>query len=146
MRPHFGSEEGHAHRFRPGQSGNAAGRPRKVLSEAYRKQLEAPLSPAERQALRLPVGSVVADGIAKTLTRKALRGSEACAKELREAVEGKAPVVQLIDGQEFHVQILYDAPSDEQLREQARPHELPAKPADFKALIPTEKTESDETA
>src|SRR5690349_2195648 len=78
--------------YKPGQSGNPAGRPRKrPLSEAYDNLLRELLPEQERKALKLPVGTTWAEAIASSRARHALtRAGVESARELREAVEGRA--------------------------------------------------------
>lgn len=80
-----------APRWEPGQSGNPGGRPRKrPLSEAYDDLLRQ-VAPAEvRAVLKLGPKSTWADCIAIGQARRAVKGDSTCAKELREAIEGKA--------------------------------------------------------
>jgi hypothetical protein len=81
-----------AQQFRPGQSGNPKGRPvKRPLSQAYDDLLREPLPEKERQALNLPRGTSWAQAIAASRARHALtRSGVESAREMREAVEGKA--------------------------------------------------------
>jgi hypothetical protein len=78
--------------WQPGERVPGAGRPRKrPLSEAYDSLLRQPLPEAERKALGLPKGTTWAEAIAAARARHALRSSGVeSAREMREAVEGKA--------------------------------------------------------
>ncbi len=80
--------------FKPGQSGNPLGRPkRKPLTDRYREQLEV-LAPRELSAeLGLPLEATMADVIARRMAIRAMSGRSAveAAREMREAVEGRAP-------------------------------------------------------
>jgi Family of unknown function (DUF5681) len=79
------------YRFKPGQSGNPLGRPRKrPQSEANDERLRSLLDNATRIKMGLPVGATQADGISWMLVEKAKRGDVFAAKELRESVEGKS--------------------------------------------------------
>jgi hypothetical protein len=83
------------------KSGNQNGRPRKgPISEAYDNLLRARLPEKERKALGLKPGVTWAQAIAVALARHALTPSGVeSAKELREAVEGRATQqVELPDG------------------------------------------------
>lgn len=80
--------------WKPGESGNLKGRPRKrPLSDRYEQLLETRLPVEIARALKLPPGSLWADAIAHVSARTALKGTETGIlqrRELREAVEGKA--------------------------------------------------------
>ncbi len=70
--------------FKPGQSGNPAGRPKSItLSEAYRKQL-AKIDPHD--ALKRTFAEVLAE----QMIVKAAKGDVAALKEIADRVEGKA--------------------------------------------------------
>jgi len=91
-------------RWKPGQSGNPRGRqPRRPLSEAHDNLLRQEIPQEMLRSLNLAVVNGVrkdmkilgphstwADAIALAMVRTALRGDAPAAKELREAVEGKA--------------------------------------------------------
>ena len=87
----------HLKPFKPGQSGNPAGRPRKrPVSEAYDDWLREPVSKAQIALLRskgisVPLNATNADIVARAQGNQAIAGNVNAAKELREAVEGKAP-------------------------------------------------------
>src|SRR5690349_9934521 len=83
-----------AHRFKPGQSGNPAGRPKSItLSEAYRHKLEE-LVPGDKE------GRNWAEFIADRMVRQAAHRVSA-AQELADRVEGKpAQFLQLRDQRE----------------------------------------------
>jgi hypothetical protein len=80
------------HQFKAGEpSANPGGRPRKrIMSQAYENFLAQLCEPAVRLALKLPANATYADAVATGLGRRAMRGDAAAAKELREAIEGKA--------------------------------------------------------
>jgi hypothetical protein len=70
--------------FKPGQSGNPAGRPKSItLSEAYRKQL-AMIDEAD------PQKRTFAEVLAEQMIVKAKTGDVAALKEVADRVEGKA--------------------------------------------------------
>jgi hypothetical protein len=70
-------------RFKPGQSGNPAGRPKSItMSEAHRKQLAKPF-PDD------PEGRTFAEVIAEKLAMNAATGDVSSAKEIADRTEGK---------------------------------------------------------
>jgi hypothetical protein len=69
--------------FKPGESGNPAGRPPSILSEAYK----AVLAQAVPQD---PEGRTYAQLIAIGQARSAVKGNTGAAKEIADRVEGKA--------------------------------------------------------
>jgi hypothetical protein len=76
--------------WKPGESGNLAGRPRRrPISDAYAERLQRPVLEKFRRELDLWEGATWADAIAAALAIAACRGSVAEARELREATEGK---------------------------------------------------------
>ncbi len=87
-----------AQQFKPGQSGNLAGRPRKrPQSEANEELLRSEVPEIMRVSMNKGMGKEVlkkgacwADAIAYGLARKAVAGDSTAAKELRESVEGKS--------------------------------------------------------
>ena len=67
------------------------GRPRKrPISEAYDDMVRNELPEEIRRSARMPKGSTWADAIALQMARQALKGEVPAAKEIREAIEGKA--------------------------------------------------------
>jgi hypothetical protein len=82
--------------WKPGESGNPNGRPRKrPMSEAYDDYLREPVPPAQLAAMKakgVPVkaGMTNADIIALAMGKAAVEGNTLAAKEMREAVEGKS--------------------------------------------------------
>ena len=71
------------YRFRPGQSGNPGGRPKNLLTEAYRDVLE-------RRVPGDPEGRTFAQAIAFAVAREAVRGNIRAAVEIADRTEGKA--------------------------------------------------------
>ena|SRR6185436_4148800 len=65
--------------WQPGQSGNPSGRPKGILTEAYKRRL----------AELGPTGKQVAAEIADAITAKAAKGDVAAASELADRTEGK---------------------------------------------------------
>lgn len=78
--------------FKPGQSGNPNGRPRKrPITEEYEAVVNDVLPEKERKLLGLPEGTTWGRAIALGRAREALqRGGTLAAKEIREAIEGRA--------------------------------------------------------
>lgn len=75
--------KGNPYAFKPGQSGNPAGRPKsRTLSEAYRALLSQPLKDDPTRT--------VADVVAAAMVQNAFAGDVAAAKELADRTEGKA--------------------------------------------------------
>jgi hypothetical protein len=69
-------------RFKKGESGNSAGRPKLTrLSEALRQQLSEEMPNAPERT--------VAEAIARTLIREALSGSVSAAREIADRCEGR---------------------------------------------------------
>jgi hypothetical protein len=77
------AEDGKAHRWKKGQSGNLSGRPKsKTLSNAYRNKLEETV-PND------PEGRTWAELIAEAQVRDAVRGNVQAAREIADRTEGK---------------------------------------------------------
>lgn len=84
-------EAGKATRFQPGQSGNLSGRPKKrAISDRYEIMAEKPLPKKERSDLGLRKGATYGDAIAHAQFHSAIDGKTEAAREIREAIEGKA--------------------------------------------------------
>ena len=76
--------------FKPGQSGNPAGRPKKLpISDCLATLLEMPIEESERKKLKLPQGATNAHAIAIVLIRLACKGDLRAIKEILDRVEGK---------------------------------------------------------
>ena len=77
--------------FAPGQSGNPGGRPkRRLITYRYEQIVEAPLLDRDRRKLRLAKGATYGDAIALAVAQSAIAGDMPAAREMREAIEGKA--------------------------------------------------------
>jgi hypothetical protein len=109
-------EAGRETRFQRGKSGNPKGRPSyAILTMAYKDQLERQIDPETAVALKIPLDSTISDGIAAMLTRSALCGDVAAAKEIADRVQGRAP--QFIDVNahaqpkvEYTIKVVEEAP------------------------------------
>ena len=79
--------------WKPGQSGNPSGRPKKrPLSSAYLEFAQRRLPEKLRRSLGLPEDATFAEALSEALFRSAINGSVSAARELREATEGKSEV------------------------------------------------------
>ena len=71
------------HRFKPGESGNPEGRPKlTLLSEALREQLATVLPGVDERT--------IAEHIARSLVREAIKGNVMAIKEVADRTEGKS--------------------------------------------------------
>jgi hypothetical protein len=89
--------------FKPGQSGNPSGRPkRRPISDAYEAVADLPLPEDLRAKLKLPKGAKYRDAVALRQFQMAIiKGNSPAAKEIREAIEGKATQrVELVGGED----------------------------------------------
>lgn len=99
---------GGATQFKPGQSGNPGGRPRKTpLADACRELLNKP-APDDSS------GRSYAEAIAERLAKKALAGSIPAARELADRAEGKARQAMELSGVNSGP-VQFEGMSDEQL-------------------------------
>ncbi len=73
-------------RFRPGRSGNPAGRPRR---KSLGERISTLLARTELDGRALPEGMCVADLLAEAIVKEALKGKFAFAKEILGRTEGK---------------------------------------------------------
>jgi uncharacterized protein DUF5681 len=79
--------------WKPGESGNPSGRPKKrPLSSTYVEFAERRVPDKFRRSLGLPENATFADAITQALFLSAINGNVPAARELREATEGKADV------------------------------------------------------
>lgn len=82
------------YRWKPGESGNPGGRPKKTpLADACRDLLEEAV-PRDRS------GRSYAEAIAEKLAKKALRGNIAAVREIADRAEGKARQAMEVSGPE----------------------------------------------
>ena len=76
--------------WKPGQSGNPGGRPkRKVLTDAYTALLDQTISPDVARKLQIKESSTYAEVIAMALVREAVKGKVNAAAELADRAEGR---------------------------------------------------------
>jgi Family of unknown function (DUF5681) len=83
-------EKGKPYRFKPGESGNPGGRPKKrPISDRYAELAELELPETGRIKHDLPEGATYGDALAIVMFKLALEGKTDAAREVREAIEGK---------------------------------------------------------
>ena len=83
--------------WKPGESGNLSGRPkRKPLTDAYAALLDKPIPPDMARQLKLDESTTYAQVIAMSLVREAVKGKVQAAAEVADRVEGK--ITQPISG------------------------------------------------
>jgi hypothetical protein len=112
------AEEGKAHRWRKGQSGNPSGRPKsKTLSDAYKHKLEEAV-PND------PEGRTWAELIAEAQVRDAVRGNVQAAREIADRTEGRAR--QAIEFEDRTMTQAFDRMTTEELEAYARDGTVPA--------------------
>lgn len=76
--------------WKPGESGNPSGRPKRVyISEIYADLLVTPLPEEIRRKLKRSEGITFAEALALSVLENAVSGSLAAVREVREATEGK---------------------------------------------------------
>jgi hypothetical protein len=100
-------EKGAPYRFKPGQSGNPGGRPKKrPISDRYAELAEVLIPEKDRIKHGLPKGATYGQMLAVAVFNAALAGEINAAREIREAVEGKTGQRQeTSDPQELRVVI-----------------------------------------
>ena len=77
--------------WKPGESGNPSGRPkRRPISDSYAEFARRPLPEKLRRELGLEKGVTFAEAQTMSLFTAAAKGSVTAAREIREAIEGKA--------------------------------------------------------
>src|ERR1700739_2105986 len=75
-----------------GVSGNPGGRPKKrPITDRYYQKAEEPLSEKDCKRLKVPIGATWGDLLAQRQFQAAEKGSTNAAREIREAIEGRAP-------------------------------------------------------
>jgi hypothetical protein len=92
-----------ATQFLPGQSGNPSGMRKrtKPITDRYVEALEVLLPEDVRKKLALKKGATMGDAIARKMAIRAVSGARAvdAAREMREAIEGRAPQALKIQSQ-----------------------------------------------
>jgi hypothetical protein len=104
--------------FQPGQSGNPSGRPRRIMTEAYRRALE-------RKIAGDPNGRTYADVIAEKMISLGLKGSVRAVAEVSTRSDGLPPQSVSFDGDGSSLSIQIASMSPEQKR--ARVQQILAK-------------------
>ncbi len=106
--------------WKPGESGNLSGRPKmRPISDRYAERAETALPEEERIKRGLPRGATYGDALAFDQFNAALNGRTEAAREIREAIEGKA--AQRISEpakKDIRIRVVYDKPkraSEDQL-------------------------------
>jgi hypothetical protein len=95
--------------WKPGESGNPSGRPRRrPLSDAYGQCAERRLPEKIRRRLGLPEGTTFADALTQALFLSAINGNVPAARELREATEGRAEVRSKEPAGEVQLTVVYE--------------------------------------
>src|ERR1700722_18271378 len=79
------------HRFKPGQSGNPSGRPKKLLTEAYHAILGKKF-PGDRKK------RTFAELIAESMAKEAIKGKPQAAIEIADRTEGKTTQAHELSG------------------------------------------------
>ena len=103
----------HLSPWKPGQTGNPNGRPRKKpITDRYREAIEEELPDEDREALGLPRGATIGDAIAKKMARRAafdeVRAVES-AREIRESIEGRAPQsIDVNEARDIQIHVSYE--------------------------------------
>jgi uncharacterized protein DUF5681 len=97
--------------WKPGESGNLLGRPkRRPISDRYEDRAETPLPEKERIKRRLARGATYADALALGQFNAALNGRTDAAREIREAIEGKAQQRLELANRRVEIHVKYDDP------------------------------------
>jgi len=84
--------------FKPGNNANPTGRPKKKpITDRYLEQLEVVAPRDISEEIGLPPTATMADVIARRMAIRAITGRQAveATKEMREAIEGRAPAVAI---------------------------------------------------
>src|SRR5713226_7532672 len=105
------SEVGKPFRFTKDRNPRNGGRPKKrPISDRYEELAELVLPEKDRIKHGLPKGAMYGDALVLSMFKAAIEGRTDAAREIREAIEGKAP--QRVDAgpgrQEVTIRVLYD--------------------------------------
>lgn len=108
-----------ANYYKPGQSGNPSGRPKKKpITDRYKEALEVELPDGVRKTLGMHKGATMGDALARRMTIRAIEGRNAveAAREIREAIEGKAPSSSEVrSNTPMKVRVVYEGAEGERL-------------------------------
>jgi hypothetical protein len=111
--PHPNTDGLKATQWKPGQSGNPGGRPRRILTDRYVQLMESLLPREIALKLQLPLNSTWGDAVALVSARTALKSTEVGVsqrRELADRCEGKAPVrVQFESSEEIDINVTFEA-------------------------------------
>ena len=92
--------------WKPGESGNLSGRPKKrPISDRYAERAETVLPEEERVKRGLPRGATYGDALAFDQFKAALNGRTEAAREIREAIEGKAAQREISEPEKKEVRV-----------------------------------------
>lgn len=97
--------------WKPGHSGNPAGRPRRrPMSDRYRHLAEQPLPEERWRKLGLWPGATFGDAVVKSTFEAAIDGKYQAAREVREAIESDVSLDQLeaAISPEVQLNVVYD--------------------------------------
>ncbi len=107
--------------WKSGESGNLSGRPKKrPISDRYAERAETALPEEERIKRGLPRDATYGDALAFDQFNAALNGRTEAAREIREAIEGKAAQREISEPakKDIRIRVVYDEPkgaSDDRL-------------------------------
>jgi len=125
-------------RWPKGVTGNAGGRPKKrAISERYAFVAEVPLPEVVRKKFKMPIGATFGDAGAIGTFLAMMEGKHGAAKEIREAIEGKATQrIEVVGSDSGPIKVSL-AETVERIREfygLRPPTTTPQKPADLEPL------------
>jgi hypothetical protein len=98
--------------FTKGKSGNPGGRPKAILSQAYRECLKDKPPPEVAEAMRKKYGKAprtIAEMMAQFMVNHAIKGNVPAAVELRKATEGETVNIQGDDDHPVNIIVVRDA-------------------------------------
>ena len=99
-----------AHKWKPGQSGNPRGQPKKLrITAELRKLLDMKMTDAQCKRFGMRRGSLWAEAIARQLVSKAAGGDVRATREVADRDEGKPTQrVELMGGGEIKLRVVYE--------------------------------------